>query len=277
MNSLQQGGRVPPTFCPEAPQWSEKAGLTGTPIFGPNSNSPLSARNRGNSGPNSHTIIAKEKTYLSAWDKYGRSASQATRRRIRSFWAAEAYAEAKGWPLNTALTVSFESCIALRDGEGALLMSLFEGTRCQRFRRSLARLCKRLGHPFVAVWARAVSSHRGDHIHLLLWFPSEHWAALVEWVEGVTGVWASQGNLAEGGIAQGFRGCWCLKENLRGVLGAIHYAAYVGVQHEWRKHKPPVGGKGSGTTQAINARARSAAGFVWEAMHLPSTKRGGEM
>ncbi len=251
----------------------KKPDLTGTAILGANSDLPFTARFAGNSGSKSHSIMAKEIAYLIAWEEYARGASRSTRRRICDFWAGVDFAEECGWVLNTVLTVSWETCLELQDQEGASLLDLPAGERCKRFRRGLARLCTKLGFPFVAVWARAISSHRRDHIHLLFWFPSKHREALVKWLEYVTGVWVSNDRAASDVIAQGDRGCWYLQENWRGMAGAIHVAAYIGVQHEKRGHRAPDVRKASGITVSIGEAEQLAAGFVWEALHLPSAMR----
>lgn len=150
----------------------------------------------------------------------------------------------------------------VREGEGADYLAASPAVRSQKFMRGLRLLAQRKGFEWVCIWIRAISDHRGDHTHLYLHWPRRNWRALIDLLVDVTGVWPEAGALPFSVITQAEGGAgWDIRENVRGIEGAVFYAGYLGAQHDKRGHRAPPDRKASGISANINLTARRRAEF----------------
>ena len=189
--------------------------------------------------------------------------------RITHFREAVAFAYEMDWPLNIALTVSWDALVQAGEKNDGHCLGRGAWDREVYFRNELARLCRSEGLPFVAVWGRDRGRDIGAHVHVLIFWPSRHLTKLVTLIERITGSSADfvlvpySDNVA----ARSACGGWQINVNVwkDDKANALAWADYIARQHEKHPAPPALKGKAFGVSQAIGKRAREAARGMLEA------------
>jgi hypothetical protein len=111
--------------------------------------------------------------------------------RRSNFMQAVAFAVARDWPINVAITVGWVVLIHAGAHNEGHCLGLDESGRDERLRAELCRLRPVTADkaPFVALWARAIGGRVDHHIHLGLFWPAgvgslEKLVALLERLTG---------------------------------------------------------------------------------------------
>lgn len=177
------------------------------------------------------------------------------RRRREHLRDAIAFAHFRDWPLNTAITVTWDKCRYADPAHGRIL-GLSDRQRSARLRDDIWRALHRAERPFVATWSRAIGSEFGPHLHLGLWWPWEPWE-LVPLLARLTGVEEAPKRRRRGEVARADGGGWLIQENtapnmLRGALG---WGAYQLKQEAEHPLTAALDGKSLDVSRAISPKA----------------------
>ena len=177
---------------------------------------------------------------------------------------AVAFAFARDWPINLAITVGWVVLIHAGAHNEGHCLGLDESGRDERLRAELCRLRPMTADkaPFVALWARAIGGHVGHHIHLgLFWsIGVDGLKKLVALLERLTGSPAAPTDTLKDRnvIAQSVCKGWQIKRiyGSTQLIGALNWCEYM-LQHA-DKHLEVPQGKTFGLSQAIGPKARAA-------------------
>jgi len=179
------------------------------------------------------------------------------------FRDAVAFAYEMDWPMNIALTVSWDALLQAGEKNGGHCLGRGAWDREAYFRKELGRLCRSEGLPFVAVWGRDVGRDIGTHVHVLIFWPSRHLAKLVTMIERISGSPADTVRVpySDSVAARSTCGGWQINVNVwkDDRASALNWADYIARQHEKHPTPPDLKGKAFGVSQAIGKRAREAA------------------
>ncbi len=187
--------------------------------------------------------------------------------RVAHFREATEFAYEMDWPMNIALTVSWDALVQAGEKNDGHCLGRGAWDREAYSRKELARLCRSEGLPFVAVWGRDIGADIGMHVHMAIFLPSPYLARLVTVIERISGSSAAfllddpySADVAARSICGGWQiGMMDDKAN------ALAWADYIVSQHEKHPTPPDLKGKAFGVSQAIGKRAREAARGMLEA------------
>ncbi len=189
--------------------------------------------------------------------------------RVTHFREAVAFAYEMDWPLNIALTVSWDALVQAGEKNDGHCLGRGVWGREKYFRNELARLCRSEGLPFVAVWGRDVGRDVGAHVHLLIFWPSRYLSKLVTLIERVTGSPAAFVRPAYSTDAVGRSICGGWQVNMPtwkdARASALDWADYIAKQHAKHPAPPALTGKAFGVSQALGKGSREAARGMLEA------------
>jgi hypothetical protein len=147
------------------------------------------------------------------------------------FISAAATAAALGWPLNTLLTVRWNSLFCDRDVNP--LRVLPTPDRIDHLVERLRKWLQRCGAPPVYIWVRENADTTGEHWHFAFHLPKRRARKLVAFVAKLTGEAQAMGSrppprLTEGEFAIGELGSWHLASDTRPERKGYYLAAYLG-------------------------------------------------
>ena len=189
--------------------------------------------------------------------------------RVMHFREAVAFAFEMDWPLNIALTVSWDALVQAGEKNDGHCLGRGVWGREKYFRNELARLCRSEGLPFVAVWGRDVGRDVGAHVHLLIFCPSRYLSKLVALIERVTGSPADfvRPPYSADVVSRSVCGGWQINMNVSkdDRASALRCADYIARQHEKHPAPPVLEGQAFGVSQALGKGAREAARGMLEA------------
>lgn len=178
--------------------------------------------------------------------------------RTDNFRAAVLFAFEMDWPVNVSVTITWSALIAAGErNEGNCLGK----SACERdayLRRELARIARREGLPFVAIWGRDVGTVMGSHVHLGIFWPLYRLQPILELIERITGSSPEYVKQAyeDRHVARSVCGGWQVDMNRRGKAGALDWSDYVSQQDDKHHHAPDLPGKVYGVSEAIGKKAR---------------------
>lgn len=184
--------------------------------------------------------------------------------RRSNFMQAVAFAFARDWPINVAITVGWVVLIHAGAHNEGHCLGLDEAGRDERLRAELCRSRPVTADkaPFVALWTRATARHVGHHTHLGLFWPPRVGSLekLVALLERLTGSPAAPTDTLKDPnvLAQSVCKGWQIKRiyGKTQLIGALNWIEYM-LQHA-DKHLEVPQGKTFGLSQAIGPKARAA-------------------
>lgn len=158
------------------------------------------------------------------------------RKRVKTAKNAARFAFSSDLPLNVMVTISWDALLLSGDHNDGHCLGVPPIEREERLRRGLRRLCARLGIPFACIWARAIGSRLGNHVHLLMFVPSREIDGLVDLLELITGSGAAfvGDPYAQNTVARSMCGGWQVEMNGRDLAGSLEAAEYLA--HQALKH-----------------------------------------
>lgn len=220
-----------------------------TPHHRQNGNNPFPSRTVSPAPESSHVVGKKERP-LSHRQRHIEAS------RMDRFERAAVFSYAVDCPLNMSLTITWTALI--NAGEQSEGNCLARANRDAYLRSELARLCRKIGIPFSALWGRDVGREMGEHIHLLMFCPYYRLAELVALLERVTGSSAEcvRAPYADDEVARSVCGGWQVNMNRRDIEGARGFAEYIAGQHSKHPEGADLEGKAFGVSQAINTKAQ---------------------
>jgi hypothetical protein len=208
-------------------------------------------------------IVGKERPRPTRYDR------RTERDRVARFSDAVAFAYAMDWPLNIAITITWDALITAGDKNEGHCLGRGEWGREKYTRDELARLCRSQGLRFAALWGRDVGQAMGSHVHLSMFWPPYLLAQLVAVIERVSGSPAAfvLGPYSRKIVARSVCGGWQIDMNIRGQdqQGALDFAEYIATQHAKHPAPPDIKGKAFGISQAIGKAAQERARPMLEA------------
>ena len=176
------------------------------------------------------------------------------------FRDAVTFAYAMDWPLNVALTITWDALLRAGEHYEGHCLGRDEWDRERYARDELARLCRSEDLPFVALWGRDVGADMGSHVHLSMFWPSYKLAQLVAVIERISGSSADfvLKPYAADTVARSVCGGWQINMNNRkdDKAGATEWAEYIAAQHAKHPAPPEIKGKAFGISQAIGKAAQ---------------------
>jgi hypothetical protein len=183
--------------------------------------------------------------------------------REANFKDAALFAWKMDWPLNVAVTISWNAVLEAGEKNEGHCLGRDDADREEYVRSELRREAKRLGFGFVLLYGREVGTGHGIHTHLYQFWPSRHLGNLVTLLERITGSSAEYVRPAysKATVARSVCGGWQVDMNTR--LGSSEsvtdYAAYL---TKWgAQAHPAICGKAYGVSQSISRTARKRNGF----------------
>jgi hypothetical protein len=208
-------------------------------------------------------IVGKEGPRLTRYER------RTARDRVARFREAVAFAYAMDWPLNIAVTITWDALITAGEQNEGHCLGRGEWGREKYTRDELARLCRSHGISFVALWGRDVGQTMGSHVHLSMFWPPYRLAQLVAVIERVSGSPAAfvLDPYSRKIVARSVCGGWQIDMNIRGQdqQGALDFAEYIATQHAKHPAPPNIKGKAFGISQAIGKAAQERARPMLEA------------
>lgn len=176
------------------------------------------------------------------------------------FRDAVTFAYAMDWPLNVALTITWDALLRAGEHNEGHCLGRDEWDRERYARDELARLCRSEDLPFVALWGRDVGADMGSHVHLSMFWPSYKIAQLVAVIERISGSSADfvLKPYTADTVARSVCGGWQINMNNRkdDKEGATEWAEYIAAQHAKHPVPPEIKGKAFGISQAIGKAAQ---------------------
>jgi hypothetical protein len=181
--------------------------------------------------------------------------------RTDNFKAAVSFAYAIDWPVNISITVTWSALITAGEHNEGNCLGKSASERDTYLRREIARLARREGLPFVAIWGRDVGPVMGSHVHLGLFWPHYRLQPLLELIERITGSSPEyvKPPYEDQHVARSVCGGWQVDMNRRGKAGALDWSDYVSQQDDKHHRAPALPGKAYGVSEAIGKKAREAA------------------
>ena len=181
--------------------------------------------------------------------------------RTKNFRAAVLFAYEMDWPVNVTITITWSALIMAGDHNEGHCLGKPAGERDTYLRREIARLARRKGLPFVAIWGRDVSAVMGSHIHLGIFWDHYRLQPLLELIERITGSSPEYVKPAyeDQHVARSVCGGWQVDMNRREKAGALDWSDYVSQQEDKHHRAPALPGKSYGVSEAIGKKAREAA------------------
>ena len=206
-------------------------------------------------------IVAKKKPTQS----YRKQRTQ--RARTDNFRAAVSFAYEMDWPVNVSITVTWSALIEAGDHMEGNCLGKSTSERDTYLRREIARLARREGLPFVAIWGRDVGAVMGSHVHLGLFWPHYRLQPLLDLIERITGSSPEYDKSVheDQHVARSVCGGWQVDMNRRDKAGALDWCDYVSQQEDKHRRAPALPGKAYGVSEAIGKSAREAARAQLEA------------
>jgi hypothetical protein len=191
--------------------------------------------------------------------------------RANNFEAAVLFAYEMDWPINVSITVTWSALMEAGEHNEGNCLGKSASERDAYLRREIARLARREGLPFVAVWGRDVGTVMGNHVHFGIFWPHYGLRPLLELIERITGSSPEYVKPAyeDQHVARSVCGGWQVDMNWRGKAGALDWSEYISQQEDKHHHAPALPGKAYGVSEAIGKKAREAA-----RAHLEARKRG---
>lgn len=197
------------------------------------------------------------------------------RSRADNFRAAVLFAYQMDWPINVGVTITWSALIEAGEHNGDHCLGKSAVERDAYLRRELARVARREGLPFVAIWGRDVGPVMGSHVHLGLFWPCYRLEPLLELIERITGSSPEyvKPAYADQHVARSICGGWQVDMNRREKAGALDWSDYVSQQEDKHYRAPVLPGKAYGVSEAIGKKAREAASPHLEARmaHMPTS------
>ena len=176
------------------------------------------------------------------------------------FREAVTFAYEMDWPVNVGLTVCWDALVQAGEKNEGHCLGRGEWDREAYFRDELARLCRSVGVPFVAVWGRDIGQDVGSHTHLSIFWPSRYLARLVTLIERISGSHAAfvLKHYSADVVARSVCGGWQINMNSRTDFkaSALEWAGYIAEQHAKHPAPPALKGKAFGVSKAIGKAAR---------------------
>ena len=187
--------------------------------------------------------------------------------RVENFRAAVSFAQAMDWPLTTSITITWSALINAGEHNEGHCLGKSAAQRDTYLRREMARVARKEGFPFVAIWGRDVGAIMGSHVHLGAFWPINRLQVLTTLLERISGSSAEYIRPAFEAehLARSVCGGWQVDMVLRGKEGALGWADYVSKQDEKHPTAPALTGKSYGVSEAIAKTAREAARATLEA------------
>jgi hypothetical protein len=181
--------------------------------------------------------------------------------RTDNFRAAVSFAYEMDWPIYVCITITWSALIAAGEHNEGNCLGKSASERDTYLRREIARLARREGLPFVAIWGRDVGAVMGSHVHLGLFWPHYRLQPLLELIERITGSSPEYIKPAyeDQHVARSVCGGWQVDMNRRGKAGALDWSDYVSQQEDKHHRAPALPGKAYGVSEAIGKQAREAA------------------
>jgi hypothetical protein len=181
--------------------------------------------------------------------------------RTDNFRAAVSFAYEMDWPIYVCITITWSALIAAGEHNEGNCLGKSASERDTYLRREIARLARREGLPFVAIWGRDVGAVMGSHVHLGLFWPHYRLQPLLELIERITGSSPEYIKPAyeDQHVARSVCGGWQVDMNRRGKAGAVDWSDYVSQQEDKHHRTPALPGKAYGVSEAIGKKARDAA------------------
>jgi hypothetical protein len=181
--------------------------------------------------------------------------------RTDNFRAAVSFAYEMDWPIYVCITITWSALIAAGEHNEGNCLGKSASERDTYLRREIARLARREGFPFVAIWGRDVGTVMGSHVHLGLFWPHYRLQPLLELIERITGSSPEYVKPAyeDQHVARSVCGGWQVDMNRRGKAGALNWSDYVSQQEDKHQCAPALSGKAYGVSEAIGRKAREAA------------------
>jgi hypothetical protein len=183
--------------------------------------------------------------------------------------AAAEHAGLIGYTLNSFLTITWKT-LGDEDGcDGKTWQRKSQKARDRYLLTELARFFKRAGVPWLAIYARAISTTVrvnghvvGAHTHVFMHCPPHMLDDLIAFIESLTGANADMtvGKTSRSArtVARSGGGGWQLDRNTGGVAGMRALTEYILSQHDKPGHAAAqdIDGKPVGATEAIGPKAR---------------------
>jgi hypothetical protein len=187
--------------------------------------------------------------------------------RTDNFRAAVSFAYEIDWPVNVSVTITWSALIEAGEHNEGNCLDKSASERDTYLRREIARLARREGFPFVAIWGRDVGTVMGSHVHLGLFWHHYRLQPLLELIERITGSSPEYVKPAyeDQHVARSVCGGWQVDMNRRDKAGALDWADYISQQEDKHHHAPALPGKAYGVSEAIGKKARDAARAQLEA------------
>ncbi|MDB5243569.1 MAG: hypothetical protein JWP57_4194 [Spirosoma sp.] len=208
-------------------------------------------------------IVGKKTRAPSRYDR------RRSKDRLVKFKDAVAFAYAVDLPLNMGITITWAALLAAGEHNEGNCLRRGEWDRESYLRDELARMCRKEGLEFAALWGRDVGKDMGAHVHMAMFWPSRFLAKLVILIERVTGSAAAYvlAPYAADTVAQSLCGGWKITMNNRNddKASAIEWAGYIADQHSKHPAPPEIKGKAFGISQAIGTSAQECARGMLEA------------
>ena len=187
--------------------------------------------------------------------------------RVDNFRAAVSFAYAMDWPVNVSITITWSALREAGDHSEGHCLGKSAIERDAYLRRELARVARREGLPFVAIWGRDVGIVMGSHVHLGIFWPHYRLRPLLELIERITGSSPEYVKPAyeDKHVARSVCGGWLVDMNRRGKAGALDWSDYISQQDDKHHRAPALPGKAYGVSEVIGKKAREAARAQLEA------------
>lgn len=147
------------------------------------------------------------------------------------FIGAVARAAALGFPINTLLTIRWDSLFSSNDVNDLRLLPV--PLRIDRLVELLRKWLQRRNLPAAYIWAREATNSEGEHWHLAFHLPKSLHSEIIGFVVRQTNEAASPRNQpnhvrTEGEFARGEIGSWHLAYDTNPVRRGFYLAAYLG-------------------------------------------------
>lgn len=208
-------------------------------------------------------IVGKKEPRPSRYDR------RKTKDRLVKFKDAATFAYAVDLPLNMGITITWAALLATGEHNEGHCLSRDEWDRESYLRDELARMCRKEGLEFAALWGRDIGKDMGAHVHMAMFWPSRFLTKLVALIERVTGSTAAYvlAPYAADTVAQSVCGGWKITMNNRSddKASAVEWAGYIADQHSKHPAPPEIKGKAFGISQAIGPAAQERARGMLEA------------
>jgi hypothetical protein len=187
--------------------------------------------------------------------------------RTDNFRAAVLFAYEMDWPINVSITITWSALIEAGEHSEGHCLGKSAAERDAYLRREIARVARREGLPFVAIWGRDVGTVMGSHVHLGIFWPCYRLEPLLELIERITGSSPEYVKPAyeHQHLARSVCGGWQIDMNRREKAGALDWSDYVSQQERKHHRAPALAGKAYGISEAIGKKAREAARAYLEA------------